>query len=124
MYRSGIYKIEFSDGKFYIGESRNIDSRWFSHREDMRAGKHINKLVADAYRECGEPVFSRLEQACVDDLKKVESKWVTANRVNPLLLNYPHINSKNGWDYHQQNIEEASRFAKTSCKIKDKHKYT
>lgn len=46
----GIYKIEnATNGKVYIGQSRNIQRRWYTHRSDLRCGRHENQYLQKAY---------------------------------------------------------------------------
>lgn len=54
----GIYCIEnTTNGKKYIGLSRNIESRWNQHRSKLRSKKHANVYLQRAWNNCGENAF-------------------------------------------------------------------
>lgn len=59
----GIYKINFSNGAFYIGRSINIEGRFKDHQSSMRRGKSnykINAVVA----EYGMPIGYDILEEC------------------------------------------------------------
>lgn len=54
----GIYCIEnTTNGKKYIGLSRNIERRWNEHRSELRRGKHCNIYLQRAWNNYGEDTF-------------------------------------------------------------------
>ena len=54
----GTYKITNNvNGRFYIGSSVNIHSRWSRHRCDFRDGKHENPYMLNDYIKCGIDAF-------------------------------------------------------------------
>lgn len=54
----GIYCIEnTTNGKKYIGLSRNIEQRWNEHLSKLRRGKHGNVYLQRAWNNCGEDAF-------------------------------------------------------------------
>lgn len=54
----GIYCIEnITNGKKYIGLSRNIEQRWNEHISKLRRGKHGNIYLQRAWNNCGEDAF-------------------------------------------------------------------
>jgi GIY-YIG catalytic domain len=56
---SGIYQIQNSHtGRVYIGQSRNIEARWNSHRDTLRKGKHINDALQADWEAYGEGAFT------------------------------------------------------------------
>lgn len=51
MTNSGIYKLEFSDGSYYIGQSVDISSRFRDHYRMVLAGNHHSYKVQNKYDE-------------------------------------------------------------------------
>jgi group I intron endonuclease len=78
--RSGIYEIEnLVNGKVYIGQAVNLDSRKRQHFSDLRLNKHYSGHLQNAYNKYGADNFifkpilyceqfelTRYEQAIVD----------------------------------------------------------
>lgn len=59
MIKTGIYKIENKiNGKFYIGYSKNIIERWYSHKSLLRRNIHKNKYLQFAWNKYGEHNFN------------------------------------------------------------------
>jgi group I intron endonuclease len=56
---SGVYKIvNTKNGKIYIGSSKNILERWeCQHKPQLRANKHINPYLQNAWNKYGESSF-------------------------------------------------------------------
>lgn len=50
----GIYVIKVGDNGIYAGESLQIERRLLEHLQDLRAGKHSNSRLQNAYNEAGE----------------------------------------------------------------------
>lgn len=56
---SGIYKIENkTNGKIYIGSSKNIENRWKQHKTLLKVGKHHSRHLQYAWDKYGEDSFS------------------------------------------------------------------
>lgn len=54
----GIYKItNLVNGKFYIGSTNNIKSRYKSHFNDLKSNKHTNGHLQNAYNSYGCDAF-------------------------------------------------------------------
>ena len=54
----GVYCIRCKvNNKAYIGSSVNIKSRWYSHKGELRRGKHRNKLLQEDYNKYGADNF-------------------------------------------------------------------
>lgn len=78
---SGIYVIVHRDsGRWYVGQSKNIEKRWATHRSDLRSAIHVNSRLQNAWTKYGEDAFdfavlilapvwmlNDLEQAYLDD---------------------------------------------------------
>lgn len=65
----GIYKLNFNDGSFYIGQSINIEKRYTDHCYDLSKGKHYLKLQ-NKYNELTELPLLEILLEC--DLKELD----------------------------------------------------
>lgn len=82
MNTSGIYQIfcvPISRG--YVGSSKNISSRWYSHRNLLKNNKHPNKYLQNSWNKYGEYafVFKVLEivnPPTKEILEKREDFWI------------------------------------------------
>jgi hypothetical protein len=73
----GIYILEWSNGKKYIGQSNNIPKRIKQHFEDMN-GVHKNKRIRACVASCGYPSWRVLEECSLDSLNAAEIRWIRA----------------------------------------------
>ncbi len=76
---SGIYVIRNkTNGKIYIGSSKNIRRRMHEHRSELRRGIHDNDHLQKAWRKYGEDAFEFevLEQCEVAMLIEREQYWL------------------------------------------------
>jgi group I intron endonuclease len=74
---SGVYQIKNkTDEKKYIGSSKRLNYRIGQHKSDLRANRHINKYLQNAWNKYGEDnfEFEILEQTC--DIIEAEQKWI------------------------------------------------
>ena len=72
----GIYKIEnLNDGKIYIGQSNNIERRFYEH---MTKGASSRIPVDRIIQEEGPSSFSYeiVEECALDDLNEREASWI------------------------------------------------
>jgi len=44
---SGIYRLEFPSGNYYLGKSVDIEKRWKQHRTALLKGTHTKILQAE-----------------------------------------------------------------------------
>ncbi len=74
----GIYCIvNCSNGKRYIGQSRNIKKRIQKHFQELRAGNHKNKKLQHAYSlHTDEFVAEILLECSIDDLDSQEVRCI------------------------------------------------
>lgn len=77
----GIYRITHIDsGKSYIGKTgMNFGDRWDSHRALLRAGKHSNSYLQNAWNKYGESAFEFAVVEVVSDpssLDDLEMKYI------------------------------------------------
>lgn len=63
--------------KVYIGSSKDISSRWTSHKRELKNGTHINKYLQASYNKYGSHsfAFSILEFCEEEDLQEKEEYW-------------------------------------------------
>ncbi len=55
----GVYKItNKKNGRFYIGSSNSIESRWRTHRYLLRNNRHHNLFLQRDYNKCGPTSFN------------------------------------------------------------------
>lgn len=77
MIRIGVYKIEnIINKKIYIGQSKNIYKRWYSHRSDY---KNKDYPIYQAMRKYGIKnfIFSIIEECSIENLSDREDYWIS-----------------------------------------------
>jgi group I intron endonuclease len=73
---SGIYKLEFSNGKVYIGQSGNCELRFSQHKRELINGTHTLKMQ-QAYNMYGLPSFEVIaEETNFAELNKLEKEAI------------------------------------------------
>ncbi len=126
MQQSGIYRLEFSSGHFYIGQAANVVKRWRTHRSAFRrnemAGKHPK--LGRIWAKYGEPTFTVLIYCEIDEMTHVEQQLITAYWGDPLFANtnpdattsrgvkrthIPWQKGKKFTDEHRQRLSEAKQ---------------
>lgn len=83
---SGIYKIVNKlDGKYYIGSSSNIKSRWSKHKTHLKNNYHWNQHLQNAYNKYKLENFEFIivEQCSIDNLLIIEQKYLDICKSNP-----------------------------------------
>ncbi len=83
---SGIYKLTFSSGRYYIGKSIDIDKRWKQHWKSMADGKHAKALQAE-FDKYGEPEAEVLIYAHDDHIDILEGVYINHFWVPGKILN-------------------------------------
>ena len=82
----GVYKLEFIDKSYYIGQSLNLKSRLKDHYRMLLNGDHHSYKVQNAYIRIGIlPTHSIIQYCEGKDLNDIESKYIDLN--DPLCLN-------------------------------------
>lgn len=79
---SGIYKLTFSDGSFYIGKSISISNRWKQHHDKFLKGKAASNMQ-EAYNKYGAPNGEIVFQCHKDHIDIAEEMLI--NRLKPPL---------------------------------------
>lgn len=74
----GIYKITNTlNGKVYIGQSVNVQERFYEHKRKLCLNQHFNKYLQNAYNKHGEYFeYELIEECAVSDLDKREMYWI------------------------------------------------
>jgi len=75
---SGIYKLTFLSGKFYIGKSENIELRWEQHRASFVKGTHSKKMRCE-YELHGPPQYEIILLAHSDHIDIYESIYIQSS---------------------------------------------
>lgn len=76
----GIYAIKNKlNNKIYIGQSINIENRWYGHKTSLRHNKHGNKHLQNSWNKYGEDNFDFivLEECLEDELNEKEVYWIS-----------------------------------------------
>ena len=77
---SGIYRTtNAADGKVYIGQSKNLETRLAQHKSSLRSGKHTNLKLQDAWDRDGGGSFVFEIVMLLDDnrcLNSAEEGWL------------------------------------------------
>lgn len=62
----------------YIGLSADIAGRWTRHRYELKANRHVNDYLQNAYNKYGAAAFeySVLEACSLQEMPVIEKKWV------------------------------------------------
>lgn len=85
--QSGIYKIFDVYTHFvYVGSAVNISKRWQWHIKDLKANKHRNKYLQNAWNKYGENAFRfQIIECCnKEQLIELEQSWINVlNCVRP-----------------------------------------
>lgn len=79
---SGIYKLTFTDGSFYIGKSISISNRWKQHFDKFIKGKAASNMQR-AFDMHGAPNGEILFKCHKDHIDIAEEMFI--NRLNPPL---------------------------------------
>lgn len=70
--KAGVYKITcLSNGRFYIGSSKNLYQRYIEHRSKLRKNKHHNKELQSDYNTYNINNFKfEVIEYCYEDIRK------------------------------------------------------
>lgn len=76
----GIYAIHnIKNGKYYIGQSKDIEYRWKQHKSRLKNNKHENKHLQNSYNKYGFENFEYvlLEECDIEELDRKEILYIT-----------------------------------------------
>lgn len=82
---TGIYKLQFKDGSFYVGKALDLTKRYKEHCRDLIKGTHFNYRVQKAYDDNGIPDYNIILECSPSELNDKEREQI--NLSNPLQLN-------------------------------------
>jgi len=71
---SGIYRLTFSSGKFYIGKSLDLETRWKQHFNKFATGKAARPMQVE-YDRCGLPQTEAIF-LCHQDHIDIMEEWL------------------------------------------------
>lgn len=71
---SGIYRLTFSSGKFYIGKSLDLETRWKQHFNKFATGKAARPMQVE-YDRCGLPETEAIFH-CHQDHIDIMEEWL------------------------------------------------
>ena len=77
--KSGIYKIVNKlDGKYYVGSTKDFDTRWKEHIYDLDRNIHHNNHLQNAWNKYGEQnfIFEVVEECEIEKLFETEQKYI------------------------------------------------
>lgn len=77
--KTGIYKITcLENGRVYIGQAKNILSRWTEHKTKLNGNYHINKHLQSAWNKYGSDkfIFEVLEFCDYEELNEKEISYI------------------------------------------------
>lgn len=88
---SGIYRLTFSSGKFYIGKSLDLETRWKQHFNKFATGKAARPMQIE-YDRCGLP-DTHVIFYCHQDHIDIMEEWLIDEYKCGDMLNttYPKI---------------------------------
>lgn len=112
MLNSGIYIIvNLVNGKSYIGQSRNISSRQYSHFHALERNAHHNKYLQRAFNKYGSEVFvfKVLEYCAIDQLNVRERFWIDYYQTTDPSKGYNNESGGNADKVVSERVRDAKR---------------
>ena len=88
--KSGIYKITcLKNGRVYIGQAKNIQSRWTEHKTRLDGNYHINKHLQSAWNKYGKEnfKFEIIELCNYEELNEKEISYIAIAKNNGKIFN-------------------------------------
>lgn len=138
---SGVYKIVcLVNGKFYIGSSKNINTRWYEHWDEKERAKTKNQMMYDDMRKYGKENFRIYVIYEGEEYKYIEKvvtynlqpeynirnktrriprirRWATRNEY----MRYYYATHKEYYkNYYTKNAEKIKKYSKNYCKKQGK----
>lgn len=88
---SGIYRLTFSSGKFYIGKSLDLETRWKQHFNKFATGKAARPMQVE-YDRCGLPETEVLLYCHKDHIDILEELLIDQEKnLDMLNTTYPQV---------------------------------
>lgn len=79
MKKSGVYKItNIESGRFYIGSSKEIETRFTDHKNDLKKNNHTNVILQRSWNKHGPDkfIFEIVEECASDKCLILEQKYL------------------------------------------------
>lgn len=111
----GIYKIEYPNGKIYIGQSQNIYKRIIEHNQRARKGSHGSskiQLCEQAIQKYGQITqVEILEECSINQLDDKEKYWInfyeaTNKEKGYNLLDHGDVSERRGVNHPNANLSQ------------------
>lgn len=101
---SGIYRLNFDNQAYYVGQSQDLEARWKQHADKFLKGKSAKKMQ-DAYDAYGMPNATILIECHKDYLDIMENYYIAQQKTYPNCLNTttPPLESNIDYDWLMQN---------------------
>ena len=105
----GIYRITCkSNGKFYVGSSRDLKFRWQQHRSDLRHNRHRNDKLQHSFNKYGEENFLfEVIETCSEELL-LEREQYFIDTTSPWFNLTPTAGSNYGWNHSDDTKKKIS----------------
>jgi hypothetical protein len=88
---SGIYRLTFSSGKFYIGKSLDLETRWKQHFNKFATGKAARPMQIE-YDRCGLPQTEVIFDCHQDHIDILEEWLIDQFKCDDMLnTTYPKL---------------------------------
>ncbi len=88
---SGIYRLTFSSGKYYIGKSLDLETRWKQHFNKFATGKAARPMQVE-YDRCGLPKTEVLIYCHKDHIDILEELLIDQEKsLDMLNTTYPQV---------------------------------
>ena len=103
---SGIYKINFPNGKIYIGRAKNIRSRIWEHyskKDNTPCQKALWKYY-DCYNKIDIDILEQIANYDLDAICILERKWIKKYKSNEKNIGYNLTMGGDGADYGVNNV--------------------
>lgn len=85
----GVYRLDFPNGYFYIGQSVNLRRRWVEHRSSFKSAflKKTQPKLFNIWSKYGDPLHKVLVQCEVSQLDVIEQFYIDRHWTDLKLCN-------------------------------------